>query len=226
MGWFSDFGDGISSSFGTLPEWCKSIGKIALWLSIFAFMVVNIGEVTYDIIFRSLPVTAEDVHAAERKAEFERHRAEAIYSPRIASAQADAQVEIELAKAEANRALLGLPKKIQVSSNSPTFVFEIATAHLPTILVIMLAIYLLPTFSSTGDPWRLVINIAAVIVLSGLFALVRGINFPSTVEAKSSAGSIDITSTLVGLCLMLFGTVIAGYSLHMYNKYKNQSAHE
>ena len=223
MGWFSDFGDGMHRSFSKLPEWCKSVIKTALWLSLGAFAVVTIGEMTYSTVTRAMPVTALNVQDAERKMELERHHAEAMAAGRLAIARADAQIEIEAAKVEANRLGLGLPAKAMREPMDLASLVEIVTAHLPTILAIMFAAYLLPTFSSTGDPWRLALNISAAIVLSGLFALVKGVNAPATVEAKGSIGSITVTSTSVGLCLMLFGTVLAGLCLFILSKHHHGS---
>jgi len=224
MGWFSDLGDGMQKSFATMPEWFKAVGKVILWISIGALLVVSIGEMTYSTITKAMPVTAQDVQVAERKVELERLQAEAFEARRIATARADAQMEIETSKAEAHRISLGLPAKaVPKPSDGLASLVEIATAHLPTILAILFAVYLLPTFSTTGDPWRLALNISAAIVLSGLFALVKGINAPATVEAKGSIGSLAITSTSVGLSLMLFGTVLAAFCLFVLNKHKKES---
>ena len=225
MGWFSGLGDGMSKSFATLPNWCQSIGKIALWLSFGIFALVSIAEITYSTIARAMPVTAQDVQGAERKVELERLNAEAIEASRLVGARAKAQMEIEAAKVESNRVSLGLPPKVvERSSDGLAALGEIATAHLPTILAIMFAVHLLPTFSSTGDPWRLALNISAAIILSGLFALIKGINAPATVEAKGSIGTLAVTSTSVGLCLMLFGTVLAGFCLSALKKSRSERA--
>lgn len=227
MGWFSDIGDGIQKSFATLPGWCRTVGKVTIWLSVGALVVVTIGEMTYSSINRAMPVTAQDIQVAERKLELERLQAETFEASRIATARTNAQVEIESANAEAHRISLGLPSKAAPKpSDGLATLGEIATAHLPTILAIMFAVYLLPTFSTTGDPWRLALNISAAIVLSGLFALVKGVNAPSTVEAKGSIGALSITSTSVGLCLMLFGTVLAAFCLFVLNKHKKESGSE
>ena len=221
MGWFSDFGEGVHASFSKLPKRFQLFGKIILWSAIGVFVVATIGEMTYTTIVKALPVSTEDLRSAERKVDLETRQAEAFEASRLVSAKANAQVAMEAATAEAHRISLGLgPKAEPKSSDALSSLAMIATTHLPTILALMFAVYLLPTFAATGEPWRLALNIAAAVILAGLFALMNGISSPSTAQVKVSVASMSVSSASVGLCLMLFGTVLAGFSLYMLRKHE------
>lgn len=223
MGWFSDFGKGLNNMFSTLPARFTLFAKILLWLSVCAFVVVTLGEVTYSTFIRTLPVSADDVSAAERKVEFAKRLAEAAEAPVLIANRTQAQREIEQANVEAHRASLGLKAKPEVSgAGGLAALGEVATANLFTIVTLMFLVYLLPTFSSTGEPWRLSLNIAGIVVLSGLFALMKEITSETTAQIKYSEVFVTVSSASVGLYLMLFGTVLAGFSLYMLRRHAKE----
>jgi hypothetical protein len=139
----------MAGSFATLPGWLKSTLKVFLWLSIGAFVIATVVELTYITIRRTLPTTVEDVRAAERKLEFERLQAEASNVTSLAFSRIRAQEEIEAAKVEASRISLGLSPK---ASGKPTdgleALAEIATKHLWVIIAIMAAAYAFPAITT------------------------------------------------------------------------------
>ena len=141
MSWFSDLGEGMQVSASTLPNWFRGIGKIVLWTAFGTLVVATIGELTYRIISDALSVTAEDLRAAERKAEYKRLRAAAENAWRLDHARVSAQEEIEAAKAEANRLSLGLPvKKTPQPTDTIASFVEILSRNIWLITVIMLGI--------------------------------------------------------------------------------------
>jgi hypothetical protein len=225
MGWFSDIGEGMKKSFTSLPTRFILFVKIVFLLSFCAYVVAILGEGTYSIVKRSLPVTADDVSAAERKVEFAKRLAEAAEAPTLISNRTQAQREIEQANVEAHRISLGLKVKPEVSgAGGLAALVEVATTNLFTIVTLMFLFYLLPTFSSTGKPWRLSLNIAGIVVLSGLFALMKEITSETTTQIKYSEVFVTVSSSSVGLYLMLFGTVLAGFSLYMLREHTKGSS--
>ena len=220
MGWFSNVGEGMGQSFSTLPKWFRSFALILFWLSVGAFAVVTIGEMTYSTIARMLPVTAEDVRAAERKVELEKRAAEVNQIQMLVFDRTKAQREIEEANVEAHRASLGLAtKRDGAGVGGLAALGEVATANLSTIIALMFLVYLLPTFAKTGDPWRLSLNISAIVVLAGLFALMKEVASASKIQVELPKVFMTFSSTSVGLYLMLFGTALAGFSLYMLQKH-------
>lgn len=223
MGWFSNAGDGVNSSFASLPDWFQKSAKVILFSAFGIVVVATLAEVAWTSVTKIAPVTAADIQSARNRLEFERLQVEATETSRIAQARANADIEMEAARAEAHRLTLGLPSKFQPkSTDNLAALAEVVTTHLPTILAIMFAVYLLPAFATTGDPWRLSLNIAAAIVVSGLFALIKGVTSPSSMEMKGSIGSVAVSSASVGLFLMVFGTLLAGFSLYMLNRNKSK----
>lgn len=229
MGWFSNAGDNALESFNTLPAVFRTGAKVTLWSGFLVVVLSILLDIAMEPLMRVLPASEDSVASAQRKVEIERKKiekddllSESSRARRVAEAQADAKVELQRAQVEAQRATLGLPAKTEKEGpGALAALVKIATDHLPTILAIMFAAYLLPTFASTGDPWRLALNIAAAIVLSGLFALIRGVTSPSAVELKGSIGQVSVSSASVGLCLMLFGMLLAGFCLHKMNNKKD-----
>lgn len=227
MGRFSDIGDGMGKSFSTLPKWFRSFALILFWLSVCALGVATIGEITYSTVVRMLPVTADDVRAAERKVELEKRAAEASQTQMLVFDRTKAQREIEEANVEAHRVSLGLPVKRDAAGVSGLAALgEVITTNLTTIVALMFLVYLLPTFATTGDPWRLSLNISAVVVLAGLFALMKEVTSESKIQVELPKALMTFSSTSVSLYLMLFGTVLAGFSLFMLRRHEREVKNE
>lgn len=223
MGWFSDIGEGMGKSFSTLPKWFRSFALILFWLSVGAFAVVTIGEMTYSTIARMLPVTAEDIRAAERKVEFEKRAAEVSQTQMLVFDRTKAQREMEEANVEAHRMSLGLPVKRDTTGvGGLAALGEVVTTNLSTIVALMFLVYLLPTFATTGDPWRLSLNISAIVILAGLFAIMKEVASESKIQVELPKIFMTFSSASVGLFLMLFGTVLAGFSLYMLRKHERE----
>ncbi len=227
MGWFSDTCDGMGKSFSTLPKWFRSFALILFWLSVCALGVATIGELTYSAVVRMLPVTAEDVRAAERKVELEKRAAEVSQTQMLVFDRTKAQREIEEANVEAHRVSLGLTAKRDATGvGGLAALGEVVTANLTTIVALMFLIYLLPTFATTGDPWRLSLNISAIVILAGLFALMKEVASESKIQVELPKVFMTLSSTSVGLYLMLFGTVLAGFSLYMLRRHEREVKNE
>jgi len=223
MGWFSDIGDGMGKSFSTLPKWFRSFALILFSLSGCALGVATIGELTYSTIVRMLPVTAEDVRAAERKVELEKRAAEVSQTQMLVFDRTKAQREIEEANVEAHRVSLGLPVRRDATGvGALAALGEVVTTNLATIVALMFLVYLLPTFATTGDPWRLSLNISAIVILAGLFALMKEVASESKIQVELPKVFMTFSSASVGLYLMLFGTVLAGFSLYMLRRHEKE----
>ena len=188
-------------------------------LAFCALMVAMAGQMVYTTIAQTLPVSEEDVRAAVRKVELEKRLAEASEARWLMSDRAKVERDIAAANVEAHRTSLGLAAQPVTSSvGGLAALLGVASENLFTIAALMFLAYLVPTFASQGEPWRLALNIAAIVVLSGLFALIREITSQTVAQVKYSEVMVTVSSASVGLYLMLFGTMLAGFSLHMLRK--------
>ena len=194
-----------------------AVALVVLVVGAFAlFMASQFLEMAYTPIAKSHPVSAEDVQAAERKLQLERLNieTEGLLSREMERKKLEAK--LSQANVEAHRQSLNL------SATSPhegaaalQSLAEIATKHLSTILAIMFAAILLPSFANTGEPWRLALMISAGITLSGTFALVQGAMSPTTAAVKVDVFSMSISSTSIAVALASIGAVLTGICIYM-----------
>lgn len=215
MSGLDNFSEGLRHSYAQLPDKVQKTFRVFGWGCVFLVAVLTIVLPLGRIALESNgPPSEADLQAEQRQIEIDRMRVEHMNASRASEARANAQIDIEHARAAAERVKLGLPAGTRLTSTAPLAdLFEIATTHLSTILTVMFACYLLPTFASTGDPWRLALNIAAAIVLAGTVSLYKNITSPTTVEMRVTILDMSVSTASVGLCLMLFGTLLAGFCL-------------
>jgi hypothetical protein len=219
MGWFSNLGDGMGNSFAQLPQSWQKIFLVVFWSGMFAVFAATISGIVYDGISKFIPVTEEKLRSAERELALEKLEAETDLARTVLYAKKDAIIANENADVAAHRKAAGLPEK---ADGKPTDALaalaEIATNHISTILIIMIASFLLPTFSSTGEPWRLVLNIAAAATLAGIFSLIKDLSSGTIIGLKVSAVFLTVNTTSVGISLIFFGSTLAAFSLYMLHK--------
>jgi hypothetical protein len=219
MNKFSDFSKAMEQRFSAMPTWAMSLTKVVMLLGFAALTLAFFGQMVYSTVQQTIPVSAEDVRAAERRVLFEKHQAEATEAQSLTYEHTKTQREIEAANIEAHRLSLGLKARAETSGVGPlAALVELASAHLTTIAALMALYFLLPAFSVTGDHWRLALNIAAIVVLAGLYALLK--NMTADISMNISYGKVltSFSSTSVGVYLILFGSGLAGYSLRMLNR--------
>lgn len=224
MNKFSDFSRALEQKFSAMPAWAMSLTKAVMLLGFAAFTLAFFGQMIYSTVQQTLPISEEDVRAAERRAVFEKHQAEATAAQSLAYEQTKVQREIEAANIEAHRLSLGLKALSETTGVGPlAALVELASAHLATIAALMALYFLLPAFSVSGDHWRLALNIAAIVVLAGLYALLRNITADTSMNISYGKVLTSFSSTSVGVYLFLFGSVLAGYSLRMLNRHRKAS---
>jgi hypothetical protein len=236
MGWFSNISDGLNDPFADVPKWFHTLTLSLVWLALCLLGVAIAGKYTHAFIVDMLPVTTEDVAAAERRVLLEKRLVEANEASMVAFDRTNVQRQMDETNVDAHRTSLGLkPKR---STDGLQAFAEVATAHLSTITVVAFLVYLVPIFATTRDPWRLSFIISAIVVLSGLFAIIGNVASDTNVTvALSMSGSkgkpsavpigeffATISSGSVGFYLMGFGTLLAGFSHYILRKHDNKTA--
>lgn len=222
MQWFSNLSDGFHQSFASLPKWSRNILVILIWLSTGSFMVVTVGEMTYATVKRVMPVAAEDIQSAQRRVELEKLEAEAGEARLLVMARTQTEREMEQAKAESHRASLGLqPRQSSEDSVKPlAALVQVATANLPTILLLMFAAYFLPVFASSGEHWRLILIVALLVVLAGAFSLATNVASLTKVEVRYKDFLATTSSASLAFYLMIFGVLLSAFPLYMLERHR------
>jgi len=197
------------------------MGAVAL------FLASQFLEMAYEPIAKSHPVSAEDVQAAERRLQLERLNIERESLQSREFERRNLETKLSQANVEAHR------QSLKLSSTSPDqgvsalqSLAEIVTKHLSTILAIMFAAFLLPSFANTGEPWRLALMISAGVTLSGTFALAQGAMSPTTAAVKVDIFSLSLSSTSVAVALASIGAVLTGVCIHMIHRLREPAEQE
>jgi hypothetical protein len=217
MNWLSDLSDKLITQFPSLP---KSMGLLitsVIGLSVAIYLAALFGCMAYDQIHSRLPVTESDVQYTKNKLEVSKIK-NTIRSVDNDMDWVDPDIKLDKARTENDiaRAKAGLPTGPTVNGMEGfSAALDTITKNLSSILAIMFAARLLPTFSSTGEPWRLALNISAAVILSGAYSLVHGITADTTVQIRWAEWFLTVNSGSVGVILMCVGVFLSGFSIFM-----------
>ena len=215
MGWFSNMSAGFSNMADALPPRVNLTMKAIVVGSAIAYFVALLGTMTYDLVLPYLPASHDSIDNARRQVELQKLRLERKNLENAEWSQermARQRAEIDL---EAYRSSVGTSTPSMPSTVAPLAALaRLVTENLASIVTLMFAAFLLPTFSKTGEPARLVLNISMAVILAGVFALVTGALSQTKAEIKLEVLSVTISSASVAVCLILFGVLLAGFSLY------------
>jgi hypothetical protein len=212
MNWLSDLSDKLITQFPSLPKSMGLLITFVIGLSVAIYLAALFGGMAYDEIHSRLPVTESDVQYAKNKLEVSKIK-NAVGTVDNGMGWVDPNIKLEKARTENDieRAKAGLPTGSTVNGmEGVSALFDTITKNLSSILAIMFAAYLLPTFSSTGEPWRLALNISAAVILSGAYSVVHGITADTTIQIKWAELFLTVNSGSVGVILMCVGVFLSG----------------
>ena len=217
MDWLTKLRDKLSNDFPALPKSISFLVAAIISLSIAIYVATLLGQMTYDLVSERMPATYESLESARIKAAI--NKIEETHQP--VSVNREHEINLLKARAEADvfRKQNGLPSENMEGSESLISILESIAKNTPSILVLMLAAYLLPAFSSTGEPWRLALNISAAVVLSGTYSLVKGITSNTAVHLGWREFFLTVNSGSVGVILILFGSLLSGICFYIKSHY-------
>lgn len=220
MRWFSYLGDAFNQAFTLLPKWSLNISIALVCFSMAILMTVKFGQVSYSIVKEMLPVTTEDIQAAQLRVELEKLEAEAQYVNQLAFDRTKIEREMQQAKVEAHRISLGLQpnQSSDAGVNSLAALGQVATTNLPTILLLMFAFYFLPVFATTGEHWRLILIVALLTVVAGAFALATNVAALTKIEAHYKDFFVTVSSASLAFYLTFFGVLLSAFPLYMLER--------
>jgi hypothetical protein len=210
MTWLAQGLTNFKDNLRDLPHPMRMVVSWSVVLLVLVCVFTVIGSLVANVWELHRPATAAALEQAKIEFEIEKLRVARIYAVRTEELRQGAD-------AEAYRLKLGLSPERSSADESLRPLPELATLvteHLASILALMLAVTLLPTFSRTGEHERLVLNIAAAIVLAGAYALGASLISPTVASLKVDVLSMTVSSSSVAVFLMLFGAALAAFTIH------------
>ena len=227
--WINQRAEILSSKHPSL-----SISASKFFTTIFAFfillfVVAVLTVMTYSQIKELFPINEKDVKSAQLRLEIKKLEDESIANYQISSyksklEQAKAKTDLDAYKKEK-----GLPIDGHIDDNLNTLsgLLDIIVNNLiksfPAIIGIMVATYLLPSFSTTGNPLRLALTLSGFSVCAGIYTLVLGVTSATSFQIKLSEMLLTLNTGSVGLGLITIGTVFGAISIYFLRDSKSEA---
>ena len=202
---------------GDLINKAVTVFMASMFLSLACYIAVFVYRMAHDEYLKTTPPTLSDVEAAQRRVELKKLEAAELTAWSAEFDRAEVAKQLEQLKLDAERQRLGIPVDVTKSNSGTQALAAFGDVLYKNVLLIVgltLLALVFNSFSASKEPWRLILQIALLLVVFGGVSLVYGVTSNTKVELKLSSLFATMNSGSVGLFLMAFGTLLAGYSLH------------
>ena len=191
----------------------------ALIYFLMAFLIICVAYVAGVAAKEGLDAFFPSSERERQTLEREKLRLESIHLPSVARARAEAQVDLERSKVEAERIRLGLaPLTTQrMIGNAQAQVLDdlgqVFAKYLIPIGAVWLMFLVSQGFAAHHRPWILALHTSLLVVLLGGSALLYGATTDTSLQIKWKELFVTFNTGSVGLVLIGFGTALAAFSL-------------